>query len=531
MNLKTRGVIAAGHPKTAEAGAEMLRLGGNAFDAAVAAVFAAFVTASVLTSPAGGGFLLAHTSQGNNILFDFFTQTPKQKLIDRKPHFYPIEADFGNTTQEFHVGLGSIAAPGNLGGLMHVHRRLGRLPLKAVVEPAVHHAQAGIELDPFRAYCLQLLAPILTANLRSREIYAPQGTLLQSGDILRIPDLATTLSDLVETGPSEFYQGDIAHQIARDCQEKGGYLRLADLAQYQVIERSPLAINYRDHVLLTNPPPSSGGALIGFALELLSQMDFSDIPYGGRKHLQILAQAMRLTNEARRDGYDAKLYEANIAASFLSASHLDHYRQTLSSVTHQWGANKWGSTTHISVIDSEGNAASVTSSNGEGSSYIIPDTGIMMNNMLGEEDLNPYGFHQWRPDQRISSMMAPTIVLKDNQPQIVLGSGGSNRIRTAILQVISGILDFQMPVEAAVNAPRVHWERGVFHLEPGFSRTEIDGVAGIPGDEQVWWQERNMFFGGVHTVVAQPNGQITGAGDPRRGGAVVLSCNNHRDAL
>ncbi len=499
----------------------MLRLGGNAFDAAIAAVFTAFVTESVLTSAAGGGFLLAHTAQGHNILFDFFTQTPQQKLNGAKPHFYAIEADFGDTTQEFHVGLGSIATPGNLGGLMHVHRRLGRLPIQAVVEPAVHHAQSGIELDPFRAYCLHLLKPILTANQGSREIYAPRGPLLQTGDILRIPDLATTLTDLVKSGPEEFYQGDIAHQIAWDCKDQGGYLRLEDLAQYQVIERSPLTINYRGNVLLTNPPPSSGGALIAFALELLSQIDFSDIPFGGPQHLQILANVMCLTNEARRDGYDANLYKTDVADAFLSDSHLDPYRQTLSSITNQGAVNKWGSTTHVSVIDSEGNAASVTTSNGEGSSYVIPGTGVMMNNMLGEEDLNPHGFHQWSPNQRISSMMAPTIVLKNNQPEIVLGSGGSNRIRTAILQVISNILDFQTPVEAAVNAPRVHWERGVFHLEPGFSRTELDGVDSIPGDKQVWWQDHNMFFGGVHTVVAHPNGEIIGAGDPRRGGAVV----------
>ena len=231
---------------------------------------------------------------------------------------------------------------------------------------------------------------------------------------------------------------------------------------------------------------------------------------------------MCLTNEARRDGYDANLYNADVADAFLSDSHLAPYRQILSSIIPEGGVNKWGSTTHVSVIDSEGNAASVTTSNGEGSSYVIPGTGIMMNNMLGEEDLNPHGFHQWRPDQRISSMMAPTIVLKDNRPEIVLGSGGSNRIRTAILQVISSILDFQMPVAAAVNAPRVHWERGVFHLEPGFSRIEIDGMESVPGDQQVWWQTHNMFFGGVHTVVAQPNGEITGEGDPRRGGAVAL---------
>ncbi|PSN12684.1 gamma-glutamyltransferase, partial [filamentous cyanobacterium CCP5] len=184
--------------------------------------------------------------------------------------------------------------------------------------------------------------------------------------------------------------------------------------------------------------------------------------------------------------------------------------------------NKWGSTTHISVIDEEGNAASITSSNGEGSAYVIPGTQIMVNNMLGEEDLNPNGFHTWSPGQRMSSMMAPTILLEHNRPRLVLGSGGSNRIRTAILQVISNVIDFGMDLSEAVNCPRIHWERGVLHLEPGYDRSVLPSLP-PETDDWIWWQQPNMFFGGVHAVAVDESGRIDGAGDQRRGGATARS--------
>lgn len=519
MGQRTRGVVAAGHSLTAEAGAEILRQGGNAFDAAVAAVLTACVCESALTSLAGGGFLLAHTATGENTLFDFFTQTPgcKQLAHGQQLDFYPVAVNFGDTVQSFHIGLGAMAVPGTLAGLAYVHRRLGQLPLKAVAEPALHWARQGNPVEPFRAYVLQILAPILTATEAARELYAPAGQLLQAGDLLRMPAFADTLEELINSHIETFYQGAIAQQIAQDCASVGGYLTMEDLSGYRVIERSPLKIRYRNKTLLTNPPPSSGGTLIAFALKLLEQVNLHQFSHGNTGHLTWLTEAMRLTNLARRRGYDARLYEQEVADWFLSAQHLSEYQETLATTT-----NKWGSTTHISVIDEVGNAASVTSSNGEGSSYIIPGTQIMMNNMLGEEDLNPEGFHLWSPGQRMSSMMAPTILLEAGRPQLVLGSGGSNRIRTAILQVISNVLDFQMDIQQAVRQPRIHWERNILHLEPGYDRNALE--TGLDaGDEQVWWQQPNMFFGGVHVVAANQAGEIDGAGDPRRGGAVARS--------
>lgn len=513
--------MAAGHALTAEAGAEMLRQGGNAFDAAIAAAFTACVVESSLTSLAGGGFLLAHTAAGENRLFDFFCQTPRSKDTGRSPDFYPIHANFGDTVQEFHIGLGSMAVPGAIAGLLQVHQKLGRLPLAQVVAPAQHWAIQGFEVDAFRTYSFEILAPILTATAAARAIYAPQGTLLSRGDRLYLPEFTAFLTDLVRHGADWFYQGDLAHAIAQDCQAQGGYLSLEDLQAYRVIEREPLNVTYGGDTILTNPPPSSGGTLIAFALHLLGQVSATCTTHSSPRHVAVLREVMGLTNLARQQGYDDHLYRPDIAEEFLSPAHLAPYLDQLQVALNQ-GGNKWGSTTHISAIDGEGNAASLTTSNGEGSAYIIPGTGIMMNNMLGEEDLSPQGFHQWPLNQRMSSMMAPTIVIKDGQPRVVLGSGGSNRIRTAILQVISNVLDFGMDIETAVNAPRLHWERGALHLEPGYNRQKIESL-GIPCDDDcTWWQNHNMFFGGVHAVAVGPDGALSGVGDGRRGGACVV---------
>ena len=511
------GGVAAGHEKTTAAAVEMLKQGGNAFDAAVAGVMASCVAESVLTSLAGGGFLLAHTADNEDVLFDFFTQTPASKTLEHPLDFYPICADFGDTVQEFHIGLGSVAVPGVLRGLVLVHQRLGRLPLAAVAAPAIQLARQGVVVSDFLAYVYGVLKPILLATAGTRAIYAPKGQLLKAGEKLYMPAFADALERLVHRGAESFWQ-EMAVQIT---QAQGGYLTLEDFERYQVVERQPLCLDYRGTQLLTNPPPSAGGGLIACSLALLADCGLGN--FGSPGHLRSLSQVMRLTNVARRDGYDTRIHQSDVANDFLSTAHLEPYRRELGSAIASLTStvNKLGSTTHLSVIDDDGNAASVTTSNGEGSSYVLPGTSIMANNMLGEEDLNPLGFHQWTPNQRMSSMMAPTMVLRDGRPYLVLGSGGSNRIRTAILQVIANLVDFSMPLEAAVAAPRIHWENDVFHLEPGFKQPGLESVIGTA--KPVWWQTKNMFFGGVHAVGLDDAGHLHGAGDSRRSGAVAVA--------
>ncbi|VXD17385.1 gamma-glutamyltransferase [Planktothrix paucivesiculata] len=514
---KTNGVIAAGHPETVAAGLAMFEAGGNAFDAAVACILTACVTEPGLTSLAGGGFLLAHTHTNQNILFDFFTQTPRYKCPISELNFYPVGVNFGRIIQEFHIGLGSMAVPGVWAGVIRVHETLGRLPFSVVAEPAIGLAKQGVEVNSFQAYTFSnLLQPILLTTAEGREIYAPEGDILKTGDRLIMNNFAQTLEALISGGRAEFYQGEIAQNLVRDCQNSGGHLTLEDLNNYRVIEREPLTINYRGKTILTNPPPSAGGTLIAFALELLSAVDLSGIEFGSRQYLELVKTVMQLTNIARTDRLDGNLYQDNITDTFLSSA--SSYQQPL---IH--AVNKWGSTTHISVLDQEGNAASVTTSNGEGSGYMIPGTGIMVNNMLGEEDLNPLGFHLWPENVRISSMMSPTLVLNQGKPEFVMGSGGSNRIRTAILQVLLNLIDFNFSVEDAVSNPRFHWENHRLDIEPGFDTEIINSLDLSEQDIIRLWPEKNMFFGGVHTLVRTADGELFGAGDERRSGVSLKS--------
>ncbi len=203
--------------------------------------------------------------------------------------------------------------------------------------------------------------------------------------------------------------------------------------------------------------------------------------------------------------------------SILSEEHIAPWHQTLRS-----GGLASRGTTHISVVDADGNLASLTLSNGEGSAYVLPGTGIMLNNMMGEEDLNPAGFHRLPPGVRLASMMTPAIVSLEDGGRIALGSGGSNRIRSAILQVLANMFEYGMGLEDAVTAPRLHLENNHLSIEKGFSDAALAVLeAEWPGTEQ--WQESNLFFGGVHAVRRFSDGKFSAAGDPRRGGSVAIA--------
>jgi len=516
-----KGAIACGHPATAAAAQEILEDGGNAFDAALAGLCAATVAEPVFCSLAGGGHLLAHRADGFSQVYDFFVETPRHRHPQAEIDFTPILADFGTATQEFHIGLGAIATPGVIAGLFAAHADLGSLPISRLVEPAIHIARDGILLRPIDSYIFQVVGRILTARPEGRALFTgDDGNLLTTGDRLRQPELATTLDALASEGAALFYEGELGRRLVADCRALGGQITDADLAGYKVVKRAPLERRYRDARILTNPPPSSGGILIAFALALLEQVDLSHSTHGSAGHLGALAQVMNLTNRAR---VESRLHEAMAEAEEAAAAARLFDPALLARYASEVGnhpCNPRG-TTHISVVDAAGNMAALSTSNGEGCGYILPGTGIMLNNMLGEEDLNPHGFHAWPEGCRISSMMAPTIAFRDDGRIAALGSGGSNRIRTAILQVLVNLIDFDMPVQEAVSAPRLHIENRVANLEGGIPEAAEIAAAAV-ADQTVHWPPHNLFFGGVHTVTRDADGQCDGGGDPRRGGAAVI---------
>jgi gamma-glutamyltranspeptidase / glutathione hydrolase len=355
---------------------------------------------------------------------------------------------------------------------------------------------------PMQAFLFEILSPIFLSTTECSELYAPGGELLRAGDTFRFAELGDLLDRLGAEGPGFLYSGDVAHACSEWVLERGGLLTRQDLASYAVEDREPAQVVYQGREVLTNPPPSSGGILIAYALELLDRR--------GAASTDELVAAMEAAQRARTEEFLDGLYEPGFADEFLDPDRL------------RAAADRLGSTTHITAVDGDGRCATVTCSNGTGSGLIVPGTGVHVNNMLGEEDLNPHGFHRHIKGRRMPSMMSPTVVLHGGELEVGLGSGGSNRIRSAILQTIVRLVDDGLDISAAVIAPRVHFEAGSVQSEPGIDEAALARLE-RRGYEVFRWPDRNVFFGGVHAVARDPlSGRLRGAGDPRRGGAVAV---------
>jgi gamma-glutamyltranspeptidase/glutathione hydrolase len=489
-----RGVVAAGHPRTAQAGADVLSAGGNAVDAAIAAVAVSFTAESGLTALGGGGYMLVCSPSGERTLLDFFVEAPgRGGDASAAAELVPLTVSFGDAVQVFHVGPASIGVYGLPAGLCEAARRYASLSLAELLAPGAQAAREGVALNAEQAYVLEVLEPIVCNTPDCRALHVREGRLLAEGDVYANPDLADSLELLGREGDEPFYRGEVAAAVAATLAASGGMVTAEDLAAYRAVAREPVHVRYRGRDVLANPPPSAGGALIAYALALLE-------PREGRASVEEVVQAMAAAQSQRTPEFLEGLSEEGF---------LDRFR-----------ASRMGSTTHVSVLDAAGWACSVTCSNGEGSAVLIPGTGMHLNNMLGEQDLNPLGFHRHPPGRRLPSMMCPTVVLREGEPELVLGSGGSNRIRSAILQTILNVLDAGMGIDEAVMAPRVHFEDGVVYAEPGVDLEAVERA----GHAVARFRALNLFFGGVHAVEREPGTRkLAGAGDPRRGGAVVAA--------
>jgi gamma-glutamyltranspeptidase/glutathione hydrolase len=510
------GVIAAGHPTTAQAGAAVLREGGNAVDAAVGAMLAAFACEPLLTALGAGGYMLVVPPGGEPVLLDFFVEasgrgadpTAREELI-------PISVSFGDAIQVFNIGAASVGTYGLPAGLAAASERFGRMTLGDLVGPAATLARNGVVLNEQQAYVVKILGDIVTATPEAAELFAPEGRLLKAGDVVRQPELGDALERLGAEGPGPFYTGEIGAAIVSWVERHGGVLTAADLAAYQVIDRAPVATMYRGRDVVTNPPPSAGGILIARALSLLD--GDAAAPDNER-----VVEVMEVTQAERTAEFLEGLDDPAFVERFLRRSGGGAASGALGGseggAAGGSGGGSLGSTTHVSVIDRDGWACGVTCSNGSCSGIVVPGTGVHLNNMAGEQDLNPLGFHRHPPGRRMPSMMAPTAVMREGRPELVLGSAGSNRIRSAILQTIVRVLDDGLRAGDAVRAPRVHFEDGVVYAEPGAETSGLEAA----GRALARFRELNLFFGGVQAVERDAAGAFWGGGDPRRGGAAVV---------
>ena len=451
--------VAAGHPATAEAGAEILEAGGSAADCVVAACLASCVAETVMTGLLGGGHAIhfdAATGRVANL--DCFVAAPGLGREGEPVALLELEVPFGTELVHYAVGIGSCGVPGVPAGLEALWEAHGRLPWPRLVEPALRLARGAVPMPAAHAACLRMLAPVMTMNEGAR-IYSPGGELLAEGGLLRQPGLVAALEALAEEGPRSAYDGTLARALLALMDERGGLVTHEDLAAYEARWSDPVEVEFR-----------------GYRVE--TRAGLSDFPVALRR----LAELRGLDEPERALALTAALLDE------LPAQH---------------------GTTNVSAIDADGNACVLTTSLGLGSGDFVPGFDLHLNSMLGEADLLTGPLEA---GERMASMMAPTIALDSNGVALAAGAAGGTRLRSALLQVVAGILDEGLEPQTAVDRPRLHPVVSLVHLEPGYG-PETMGALESAGFEIREWPDRHHYFGGVSAVTSSG-----AAGDPRRNG-------------
>ncbi len=438
----------------------------------------ACVCEPILCSPGGGGF--AAFRRGDSVSFlDCFSHTPAARRQPSGAGVHEVFADFGTATQAFHIGPATAATPGLFAGIEALHRIGATWSLADLFAPAAAAARGGVTVTPFQHHLATVVEPILRATPAAAELFAPGGSLLAPGDSFRNPGLA----DALELMATDGFAGSGVGDACVAAQADAGHLTAHDLAAYEAIERPPLTVDLAGDTVHLNPLPAAGGTLVAHTLHQLRAHD----PVA-------LANAIAATGEAR------------------SRAALDDLNGL---VVRQRG------TTHVSVIDAAGHACAVTVSNGEGNGALVGEFGFMLNNVLGEEDVNAHGPDDWPTATRLSSMMCPTIVEGADGSLTVLGSGGSNRIRSAIAQFLVRLCVDRADLADAVAAPRLHVERGRLEFEDRFDDEQRTRLTEAFPDHR-GWARPDLFFGGVHAARRSVDGELSGAGDERRDGVAVV---------
>lgn len=504
------GACATGHPACTEAAAEILQDGGNAVDAAIAAAATTCVAEPALSSLGGGGFALVHRPGAPAVLHDFFPVTPSRDHRADDVDIRTIDAEFGTATQPFHIGLGTAAVPGTVRGLFTLHRDQGAVPIRRVLEPAIRAAREGVIMTAQQAYICRVIGAILLATPGSRWVFAASATdpsaLPEAGSRFSWPDLADLLDALAHEDDRLMYEGEVGRAIAAMCADRGGWITEHDLAKYRVERRTPLAIDYRGWSVLSNPEPAVGGALVALTLSLFEARRAGDWAVTSPDTLLHMGRTLAVAGDV------AERTAEEILAAWQPEA-LTAHRARLAGGAPVVARG----TTQISVIDRHGTAVAMTLSNGEGCGVMGPGGGFMLNNIMGEPDLCRDGPEVFPPGVRLASMMAPTLVADRKGHMLVCGSGGSRRIRSAIPQVISHVVDEGLPLDIAVEAARLHWQDGELHVEGDGDPRLVECAETLARAPHIW-PERNMFFGGVNAVLSDGTSAMAAA-DSRRGGS------------
>ncbi|MDJ0520467.1 MAG: gamma-glutamyltransferase [Planctomycetota bacterium] len=489
----THGACASGDPHSAKAGADILKAGGNAVDATVAAGLVAAVTQPTMTSLGGGGILTLRVD-GRVIVCDCFSTLPGINLRKRgERELDVVTVSFEGIDVDFRVRAPSIAVPGTVAGLWETHARYGRLPLAEVAAPAVQAARYGYRVTEAQGKAFNLLGEIYRMTPQSWALLSNGRETAEKGELLRNPDIADTIEQLVEEGAQVFYTGDIGRAITTAAE---GWLTPEDLAAYKPIFREPLLGTYRGWVLYAPAIPSVTGGMLFATLRALD--DEGPLPRDMKLgDWRRLVDAMLHMERVRTEEYEERLFEEGYLQSMLAAC-------------------PGGNTMHISAADEDGNIVAYTTTVGESAGIVAPGTGVILNNFLGEEDIYP-GTGDDHPGRRMMSSMCPLIADDGQGRSIALGSAGSARIKTAILQILVHLIDGGVSPREAVRRSRVHAEGDTLYIEGwGRTRDEVSELKTLAEKTESTW-DCGFFFGGAQVVEHTSDGFRTGADEDRRG--------------
>jgi gamma-glutamyltranspeptidase/glutathione hydrolase len=525
------GVVVSTQKIASNIGLQVLNDGGNAFDAAVAVSYALAVVHPVAGNIGGGGFAVIHTATGDNVALDFREMAPgkatRDMYLDKDGNVVPAASTDG------YLAAG---VPGTVAGMSALLNKYGTKSLASLMQPAIKYADDGFAVSERQAETFKEHAPRLNKFASSRKYFMkPDGSTYKEGETVIQKDLAKTLRMIAQQGPDAFYKGEIAELIAKDMAANGGLITKEDLAKYKPIWREPVKGTYRGYEILSMSPPSSGGTHILQILNVMEGYDLKSMGFGSSATVHVMAEAMRYAYADRSEfmgdpdfvkvpvkGLISKDYAAEIRAK------IDPAKATPSSQVRPGtpGMYEGTNTTHYSIVDKFGNAVSITYTINDyyGSAAAVNGAGFLLNNEMDDFSIKPgvpniYGLvggaaNAVEPYKRPLSSMSPTIVLKDGKIHMVVGSPGGSRIITTVLQVISNVIDHDMNIREAVDAPRIHmqWLPDELRIEKnGLAKDVIDSLTAMGYKVVV-----RGSMGDVNAILVDPvSGVMYSSGDPR----------------
>jgi gamma-glutamyltranspeptidase/glutathione hydrolase len=522
------GVIAAAHPLASEVGVEILRKGGNAVDAAIATAFALGVVEPNASGIGGGGFMLIYLPK---------VLGPKVVTIDYR-EMAPAKATAAMFlkwgVEQMKIGPRSVGVPGTVAGLTLALQTYGTMALKDVLEPAIQLAEQGFPVTKLLNSMMVNNAPKLSRFPAAAKIYLKNGRPFKVGVRLYQKDLAETYRLIAAQGQEVFYQGAIAEAIAKEMQRSGGLINREDLANYRAVVRPPVEGNYRGYEIISMGPPSSGGTQVLELLNILEGYDMARLGLNSPEGIEIMAETMKRAFSDRAK-YMGDLDFVKIPlAELLSKEHAEKLRKGMKIklkthlqgklITGNFAPQESDQTTHLSVADKDGNLVALSQSIDAffGSGVVVPRTGILLNDGMGDFALQPGGPNSIEPGKRPLSNMAPTLVFKNGRPYLAIGMPGGTRITSALAQVLMNLIDHQLTLQEAINAPRIHRNTvtGELLLESRITQKVRNALA-RKGYPIVLKKDFDIYLGGAQAVMIDvKTGMLSGAADPRREGTV-----------